>query len=97
MSGLAELIFVNFICIAVLFLIIKATLKQGKKAVFHLIVAALYLITIIWLGAAFFKLPETGGGGEVFAIGMYSMIIPGLLTFLSAIIFIITEAFKKDK
>ncbi|WP_121357778.1 hypothetical protein [Flavisolibacter nicotianae] len=96
MEGLGELIIIQLVYIIILFLIIRKIIRQGKKAIFYWIIVGLYLLTITWLVTEYVNMPETGNGGYGFAIGMYSMIVPGILTFIAALAFIITQATKKS-
>jgi hypothetical protein len=96
MEGLSELLIVQLVYIVILFFIIRMTIRQGRKPILHWVIAGLYILTIVWLVTEFINMPKTGNGGYGFAIGMYSMIVPGLLTFISVIIFIITQVTKKS-
>ena len=85
MDGLDTLITIQIIYIAILFFIIRVTIRKGRKGVFYWIVAGLYVLTITWLGIEYINMPTVGNGGYGFAIGMFSIIIPGILVFFIAV------------
>jgi apolipoprotein N-acyltransferase len=96
MDGLGELIIIQFVYIAILFLIIRAVIRQRKKAILYWFIAGLYMLTIAWLVTEYVNIPKTGNGGCVLAIGMYSMIVPGVLILIAALAFIVSQAKKKN-
>jgi hypothetical protein len=95
MDGIGELIIIQLVYIAILFLIIRAVIRQGKKAIFYWFIAGLYMLTIAWLVTEYLNMPKSGNGGYAFAIGMYSMIVPGVLTLIAALAFIVSQSTKK--
>ena len=96
MDGLGELIFIQIVYIVVLFFTIRATIRNGKKPVFYFVIVGLYILTLAWLVREFINIPKIGTGGQGFALGMYSMIVPGVLILISLMAFIITQATKKS-
>ncbi|MBC6607944.1 hypothetical protein H8B13_14050 [Hymenobacter sp. BT188] len=91
MAGLDELIIIQFIYIAIMFFIIRATIRKGLKVFFYWLIVGLYVLTITWLVTEYVDMPKEGNGGYGFAIGMYSMIIPGILVLLSLLVFLISK------
>ena len=55
MDGLDTLITIQIVYIAILFFIIRATIRKGRKGIFYWIVAGLYLVTITWLVIRIYK------------------------------------------
>lgn len=96
MDELIELLLIQIIYIAILFFIIRSVIRRGSKAIFYWIIVALYVATIAWLMTDYFNMPKTGNGGYFFAIGMYSMIIPGILILISVIVFALSRVSKKN-
>ncbi|HSC52655.1 MAG TPA: hypothetical protein VLC98_03490 [Phnomibacter sp.] len=95
MDGIGTLLIIQVVYIATLFFIIRSTIRQGRKATFYWFIVALYIVTIAWLVAGYISMPKSGNGGYGFAIGMYSMIVPGILTFVAAIVFAIRQGLQK--
>ena len=87
MDGLGELLFLQFIYTVILVYIIWRTRRKKRKETPYWIIAGLYILTIIWLSIEFIKMPKTKNGGYGSAIGMYSMIIPGILIVCAIITF----------
>lgn len=96
MEGIDTLLVIQVIYIVTLFFIIRSTIRQGRKVTFYWFIVALYLVTIIWLVAGYLKMPKTENGGYGFALGLYSIMVPGILTFLAALVYQITRGMKKS-
>jgi apolipoprotein N-acyltransferase len=96
MNDLDELIFIQIIYIAFLYFIIRGTLRQGRKATFYWIVIGIYAMVISWLAIELINMNPTGNGGYGFAIGMYSIIIPGILVFTSVMVYCILQGIKNN-
>jgi len=96
MDGLDQLIIIQLVYIAILWLIIRAATRQGKKTVFYWVVTGLYLLVIAWLGVKFVNMPGRDGG-YWFALGMYSIVVPGILIFIAVIVFMVTRAVRKKR
>jgi hypothetical protein len=96
MDSLDTLITIQIVYIVILFFIIRATIRKGRKGIFYWVVGGLYLLTIAWLVIEYLTMPEVGNGGYGFAIGMYSMIIPSILVFSSVLVFQISRSITKS-
>lgn len=96
MEGIDTLLIIQLIYIVILFFIIRSTIRQGRKATFYWFLVALYAMTIAWLVTGYISMPKSGNGGYGFAIGMYSMIVPGILTFVAAMVYAIRQGLKKS-
>lgn len=89
-DNISELIFVQVVYMAILSLIIIATLRLKRKGVFYWIIAGLYVLTLIWLIYEYINFGTKPDPGSVFAWGMFSMIIPGILTLIALIVFVVS-------
>ena len=85
---IGELISVQVVYIAILSVIIIATLRLKRKGTFYWFIAGLYVLTLIWLIYEYIGFGAKPDSGSVFAWGMLSMIIPGILTLVALIVFI---------
>ena len=95
-DNIGELVFVQIVYVIVLLLIIIATRRQKQNGIFYWCIAGLYALVFIWLIYEYFGLGTKPDPGSVFAWGMLSMIIPGILVFIALIVFIISRIIKRD-
>ena len=95
-SDFVELILFQVFYISIIALIIwKAVGKHSLVP--YCIFIGIYIITLIWLVFEYFCMSATGNGGHWFAISMYSIIVPGILTGLSLLWFILNKSIAKMK
>jgi len=94
-DNIGELIFVQLFYIIVLLLIITATHRQKQKGIFYWCIAGLYALVFIWLIYEYFGLGAKPDPGSVFAWGMLTMIIPGILVFIALVVFVISRIIKR--
>ena len=96
MDSLGQHIVAQLFFSTIHFLIIRSIILHGKNSIFYWLITGLYISTIVWLVIEYIKMPKTENGGFGFAIEMYSLIIPGILTLISIIVFCISQAVRKN-
>ncbi|SDZ74347.1 hypothetical protein SAMN05192529_101145 [Arachidicoccus rhizosphaerae] len=89
--NIGELIFVQVIYLTVLILVITATRKLGRNGIVYWIITGLYALIFTWLVNEYTAFTVKTDPGALFAWGMYSIIVPGILTLIALIVFIISR------
>ena len=97
MSGLDNLLLLQVIYLVVIFLLLRSARKNGRNIIVYWIILGLYLITLIWLTKSYFERPKVADGGYTFALGMYSMIVPGILVLVAMLSFLVAGRKKKNQ
>lgn len=96
-DGIGELIFIQSVYITILSLIILATVRLKRKGTFYWVISGLYAITLLWLIYEYINFGKKPDPGSVFAWGMFSIIIPGLLTLVAVIVFVIARIVARKR
>jgi hypothetical protein len=91
MKDIIELIFIHIVCIVLLGLIIITTMRLKRNNIFYWVIAGLYVLTLIWLIYEYISLGVKPDPGGFFAWEMLAMIIPGILTLIALIVFIVSR------
>jgi uncharacterized BrkB/YihY/UPF0761 family membrane protein len=96
MKELDTLIVIQLIYIVVLFFTIRASRRQRQKAIFHWAIAGAYMVTLFWLIGSYigYAKNKDGGGGGISALGTYSILIPGILVFISQFVYQVRKGMK---
>jgi len=78
-----ELLYYQLVYIAILFFIILRAFRKKRNITPFWIITGLYFLTMVWLCIGYLTAPKPLDPGGGFAIGMYSLLIPGVLIIVS--------------
>ena len=97
-TDLGQLIIGQSIYLILLFFITRVAVRQKRKDFlywFVLSIDIIYILIISWLIYTYLTFGPNPDSGEVFAWGMFSIIVPGLLVILTCLVFGIVQAMRK--
>jgi hypothetical protein len=95
MNGLTGFILIQFLCFIAIFLVIRATIREGRNAIFYWIIAGLYFLVIVSMLVQIVNIAKTANGVNGFFIGKYTKSVTGFLTVIVVIVYGITEVVQK--